>query len=135
MKTKIEDNSIFRVIDANINRFKEGIRVVEDIMRYIFNDENTSKQLKKIRHINLNIDYKTLLNNRDIQNDVLKKTISTELERANIEDIIISNIKRAQESARVLEEIFKLIDNNYSEEFKQKRYKLYEIEKSIFNNI
>jgi len=34
-----------RLLDANLNRLREGIRVVEDIYRYIFNDKTTSSRL------------------------------------------------------------------------------------------
>ena len=133
----MEENNqaLFRVIDANINRYKEGIRVVEDIFRYIYNNKNIAIKLKKLRHINLPIDIKELIKNRDSINDVLKPTIESETNRKNLESIIIANIKRAQESARVLEETFKLIDINTSELFKNNRYKLYNIEKLIFDNI
>ena len=45
--------------------------------------------------------------------------------------IKIANIKRAQESARVLEEILKLIDIKEAQRFKEIRYLLYEIETNI----
>ena len=126
-----DNHSLLRVIDANINRYKEGIRVVEDVYRYVFNDKNLALKLKSLRHIQLNINNKDLLKSRDSVNDVLKISTKSEQNRENLESIIIANIKRAQESARVLEEIFKLIDIETSEKFKQNRYILYDIEKSI----
>ncbi|MBD3840437.1 MAG: thiamine-phosphate pyrophosphorylase [Campylobacterales bacterium] len=122
-----------RLLDANLNRLREGIRVVEDIFRYIYNDKDTASKLKKIRH-NSRIDlYKEFLDSRDSLNDVLRPTIKSELNRSNLFSIIISNFKRAQESARVLEEFGKLIDAQTSENFKAIRYELYEIEKIILN--
>jgi len=129
-----EDNqALFRVIDANLNRYKEGIRVVEDIYRYIYNDKEIALELKNLRHINIPIDIKKLLKYRDSINDVLKPTIKSETNRENLESIIIANIKRSEESARVLEEVFKLIDIPTSEIFKNNRYKLYNIEKLILS--
>ena len=103
-------SNFLRIVDANINRYKEGIRVVEDIYRYIHNNHSIASSLKSLRHIKLPISNKELLFQRDSINDVLKSSTSSEQKRENIEDIVIANIKRAQESARVLEEIFKLID-------------------------
>ena len=127
---------INRIIDANINRYKEGIRVVEDILRYYFSSP-LSKELKSLRHIKIP-NYKESLLQRDAVNDILKKTTSSEKKRESLEDVVIANFKRAQESARVLEEIFKLIDINISEEFKKARYSLYNLEKEVidtfFNN-
>ena len=124
-------NSLLRVIDANINRYKEGIRVVEDIYRYIYNDKEIASKLKALRHINIPINMKELLSARDSINDVLKSSTKSEQNRENLENIIIANIKRAEESARVLEELFKLINIETSELFKTNRYSLYNIEKLI----
>ena len=122
-----------RLVDANLNRLREGIRVVEDIYRYIFNDKEIAKQLKKLRH-NARISiYEELLTSRDIQNDVLKTSTQSEQNRTDLNSILIANFKRAQESSRVLEEFTKLIDINISENFKFIRYELYHLEKSILN--
>ena len=136
MNINQEEINIFRVIDANLNRLKEGIRVVEDINRYIFNDKNTSSELKKIRHrvkIQSEI-YQKLLDSRDSRKDVLKATLKEENKRESIFDILKANYRRATESSRVLEEIYKIEDLNLSEEFKSIRYDLYSIEKDNFEN-
>ena len=133
MKIKNQD-SLLRVIDANINRYKEGIRVVEDIFRYLYNDKNISSQLKNLRHIKLPIPQTELLKQRDSINDVLKTSTTSEQTRDNLENIIIANLKRAEESARVLEELFRLSDIETSEIFKSNRYKLYNLEKQILLN-
>lgn len=120
-----------RLLDANLNRLREGIRVVEDIYRYIFNDKEISSKLKNLRHQSRIDIYKELLDSRDIQNDVLKSSIKSEQNRSDLESILIANFKRAQESSRVLEEFGKLIDSEVSENFKNIRYELYHLEKSI----
>jgi thiamine-phosphate pyrophosphorylase len=120
-----------RLLDANLNRLREGIRVVEDIFRYILDDKTTSKRLKNLRHISRIDIYDKLLKSRDIKNDVMKTSIPSEQKRENLNDILISNFKRAQESSRVLEEFTKLISVNVSENFKYIRYELYDIEKEI----
>ena len=127
----MKSNPPLRTIDANFNRFKEGIRVVEDILRYEFNSP-LAKELKDLRHIKLP-NYEEIIKHRDSINDILKPSTKDELKRDSLKDIIISNLKRAQESARVLEEIYKLIDIKVSEEFKNARYKLYNIEYLLFN--
>jgi len=122
---------LLRVVDANLNRLKEGIRVVEDIMRYGYNNKIFSSQLKELRHL-AHIDFqKQLLQNRDSINDVLKESIEDELLRNDELSIISANFKRAEESARVLEEIFKLYSTERSELFKHIRYTLYDLEKTI----
>ena len=122
---------LFRVIDANLNRLKEGIRVIEDIMRYRDNNKKLSLKLKELRHKSRINEYKELLQNRDSINDVLKTSTKSELVRTDITSIIAANFKRAQESSRVLEELFKLQNIEYSENFKSIRYALYNLEKEI----
>ena len=129
----MKSNLPLRTIDANLNRFKEGIRVVEDILRYEYNSP-LAKKLKEIRHIKIP-NYDEIIKHSDSLNDILKPSTKDELKRDSIKDIIISNLKRAQESARVLEEIYKILDKNTSETFKNARYKLYNIEKEILTGI
>ena len=122
---------LYRVCDANLNRLKEGIRVVEDIIRYKENNKEIASRLKTLRHL-AKIDHtKKLLQHRDSINDVLRPTMKDELNRDNLESIIIANLKRAQESSRVLEELYKLENLEYSDKFKHIRYELYDLEKII----
>jgi thiamine-phosphate pyrophosphorylase len=127
-------NKELRLLDANLNRLREGIRVVEDIFRYILDDKTTASRLKELRHISRIDTYKELLESRDIKNDVLKASTKSEQSRENLDSLLIANFKRAQESSRVLEEFTKLLSTNTSENFKYIRYELYDIEKNI-NNI
>ena len=121
----------FRVVDANLNRLKEGIRVVEDLLRYFQNNKELSKRLKSLRHLAKYDDIDALLKHRDSINDVLRPTTKSEMDRTDLRSIVIANFKRAQESSRVLEELFKLYDSNQSENFKHIRYELYDLEKEI----
>ena len=122
---------LVRVIDANLNRLKEGVRVIEDIMRYRDNNKELSIKLKELRHKARIEETLELLLHRDSINDVLRPTTTSELNRTDISSIITANFKRAQESSRVLEELFKLHSAEYSENFKYIRYELYNLEKEI----
>jgi len=122
-----------RLVDANLNRLKEGIRVVEDIFRYIFDNKQIASRLKELRHLAIIPNYTDLLNSRDIKNDVLKQTTKSEATRNNLNAILLANFKRSQESARVLEEFTKLISSEISTNFKYIRYELYDIEKELIN--
>ena len=122
---------LYRVIDANLNRLKEGIRVIEDIMRYRDNNKTLSKQLKNLRHRARVNETLELLKYRDSINDVLRTSSQSELNRSDTISILTANFKRAEESARVLEELYKLENIKYSENFKYIRYELYNLEKEI----
>ena len=124
---------IERLIDANLNRLKEGIRVIEDITRYVYDDTTLTPRLKTLRHQLQKAYNSDRLIYRDIENDIQKKTIPSELKRTTIDDLIVANFSRAQESSRVLEESFKLTDTALSELFKSVRYELYALEKHYFH--
>ncbi|OQX73570.1 MAG: thiamine-phosphate pyrophosphorylase [Campylobacteraceae bacterium 4484_4] len=124
---------LYRMIDANLNRLREGIRVCEDIERYLFDNQILSQKLKSLRHRVRVSNLSDCLEARDIAGDVLKKTTASESKREDVESLLLSNIKRAQESARVLEESLKLIDVAEAERFKEIRYALYDLEKEIFS--
>ncbi|PAF49400.1 hypothetical protein BKH41_01660 [Helicobacter sp. 12S02232-10] len=123
-----------RILDANLNRLKEGIRVVEDAARYLQNDKDIASRLKNLRHqaiLNASI---SLLDSRNTFSDVLKKTTLSETCRDGIYQIITANFKRSQESSRVLEEYLKYEELKVfgdSENFKNIRYELYAIEKEF----
>ena len=126
----------YRLLDANINRSLEGLRVIEDLCRFILDDSKLTARLKKIRHtiksFSRSIEGKEgLIKARNIKGDVGKKTIRSESKRRNVSDIFRANVKRLEESTRVLEEFSKLIDVKYSAKLKDVRYKIYDLEKVI----
>lgn len=131
---------INRVIDANINRAKEGLRVCEEITRFILNSPKLTSGFKKLRH---EIDtavkglaaYKDLLKERDSPKDVGRDIYINELKRRNLQDIFFANIQRVKESIRVLEEFAKLINKKCAIQFKKIRYDIYEFEKDAVKRI
>ena len=120
---------LLRVVDANLNRLKEGIRVIEDIARYVHNDKELATSLKNLRHQCRIEPLEELLASRDSVNDVLRPTIQSEMNRTELLSIVIANYKRGQESSRVLEELYKIVEPSLSERFKNIRYELYTLEK------
>ena len=122
-----------RIIDANLNRFKEGIRVVEDIFRYAFDHKDIASSLKQLRHsAKLPSIYLQLLQSRNSEHDVLKPSTASEMSRSDLPSTVIANFKRAQEASRVLEEILKASDTTQAQNFKDARYALYTLEKKAF---
>ncbi len=123
------DDKTWRLVDANLNRLKEGVRVIEDIARYLNDDASLASKLKNIRHECKIDNYAGIIKSRDSVNDVLKTSTSSEMQRSDINSILIANYKRTQESARVLEEVLKIFDPKLSDKFKNIRYELYMLEK------
>jgi thiamine-phosphate pyrophosphorylase len=129
---------VFRVLDANFNRSREGLRVCEDIARFMFSSSVIAKDLKAVRHGVSSIMKSTpgmtdrLLDARDTMSDCGRAPDrKIEVSRRKSEDIFIANIERVKESLRVLEEFYKLIDDSLSAKFAQLRFKTYAIEKNV----
>ena len=45
----MEKEKIKRIIDANVNRAVEGLRILEEIARFILEDKETTNELKNLR--------------------------------------------------------------------------------------
>ncbi len=136
-----ELKGLYRVIDANINRAKEGLRVCEEITRFILDDKLLTARIKKIRHC---IDplaaalrkNPELLAQRNSAKDVgLKIKSRAELKRSDLADVFSANIQRVKESIRVLEEFSKLEDVNIALGFRKIRYVIYDFEKKAAKKI
>jgi thiamine-phosphate pyrophosphorylase len=135
MRQAIALKQFSRVVDANYNRSKEGLRVCEDLCRFVWNDPKATARLKKARHeLTVAISFfglKDIVAARDIAHDVGRATISSESKREGVDDIFYANIQRVKESLRVLEEFAKLRDVKASALLKKLRYSVYDIEKSV----
>lgn len=133
------NNNVHRIIDANLNRVKEGFRVCEEITRFILDDHKFTALLKLYRHeidnIVNNYPAAKLLEARESNRDVGRENSYSELKRGGLGDIFRANIQRVKESLRVLEEFSKLKHGKAALRFKRLRYKVYEFEKKSFKKI
>ncbi len=136
------DTGVYRIIDANLNRVMEGIRVCEDIVRFSSDNQELTLSLKTLRHDifaaikNLRKEHlEELVASRDSLADVGLKTTDSEKKRDNLVDLFLANTQRGKESLRVLEEVLKLFDDGMSQTFKTFRFRLYEIEKSAVKEL
>ena len=128
---KVEKRFI-RILDTNLNRCKEGLRVVEDTCRFVLCDETLYKKIRKVRHLSskyLTDQYEQMLSARDSIKDSGRK--AKEQSRQNLKNIVIANFKRAEESLRVLEEYSKIINFDTALKYKALRYEVYTIEKKM----
>jgi thiamine-phosphate pyrophosphorylase len=137
---------VFRIIDANINRASEGLRLLEDVARFILDDIELSQQLKAMRHglaeETKSLDIK-LLSQRDTEHDVgasKENTIAgaAKQPRQDWPGVIMANAKRVSESLRVIEELAKLPETSpmlNSAKFEQLRFTLYTLEQQLTSRI
>ena len=130
-----------RLLDANINRVSEGIRVVEDVARFVYNKKEFSKELREKRHYlrKLFIEKdRDFFNSRDTKKDVgIEITKASQLDKkSNIKNIVVGNFKRIQEGLRSIEEISKIsCDYSISKEVEALRYSFYNLEKEFMGSL
>jgi len=132
------DPAVARIIDANLNRAREALRVLEDHARFVANDGQLCERIKRARH-NLTscareLPVAELLAARDVAGDA-GTAISTPQEsvRSTPEDVAAAAAKRVAEALRSIEEYAKLVDPVLAARFEQLRYQSYEIEQSLFD--
>ena len=99
---------MLRLVDANLDRLGEGLRVLEDVSRFLLNDAVLSKRLKTLRHSlvkNLGPLEQDLLSARRVAEDVGAPTEKrVALQHQDLPALVMANSRRVQESLRVLEE-------------------------------
>lgn len=129
------NRGLYRILDANFNRAKEGLRVCEDLCRYLWDQRALTRAFKDLRHdltrVIARTDFLKGLQARHIQADVGRGTSASESNRDDIAAVFWANSQRVKESLRVLEEVLKLIDVRRSSELKALRYKMYALEQKV----
>ncbi len=122
-------NSEKRLVDANINRACEGLRVIEDVARLHLGEAELTVNFKEKRHALRRLFPWSFLFHRDSVNDCGKDScLETELQRKGIRDVVLASFKRAEEAVRVLEEMSKLSHEGSVDKLKEIRFFLYEME-------
>lgn len=129
--------SVIRVLDANANRAREALRVMEDAARFILDNVELSGQIKQLRH-----DLAEALSKlgaidgwRDTPGDV-GTTITTEreMDRAGVADVAAAAGKRLSEALRALEEFGKTLEpaaGRFAPAIEQLRYRGYALEQQL----
>ena len=130
------DANVARILDANFNRAREAMRVMEDHARFVLNDADLCEQLKVLRHDLGNAIQAsamvTAIFTRDTPGDV-GTTIATrdEYERSTTVEVVQAAGKRLSEALRVLEEYGKTFSAEWAARIERLRYRGYEIEKRL----
>lgn len=102
-----------RIIDANANRVREALRVLEEAARFLVQDPALSQTLKQMRHdfsqaLPAAID---LVQHRDTPGDVgTSLTTAAEQTRSDLTSVVTAAGSRLSEALRAIEEYSKLAD-------------------------
>lgn len=130
------DNAAYRIIDANFNRAREALRVIEEFCRFGLNSKSLSARAKELRHklcqsIN-QLDSGRLISSRDTISDVgVDQVIPSQNSRSNLKDCLTAGCKRLVEALRVLSEVIQIQNKAVAKQIEQFRYAAYTLEKDI----
>ena len=128
-------NKLHRIIDVNLNRSREALRVCEDIARFVLNDKALTGSLKNTRHKISKIQIGNVAEARSVKTDIGKKSSFDKGKPKNLTLLFYNNIHRAEESTRSLEEFSKLTTPDLSAKFKSLRFAIYSIEKKAMKKL
>jgi len=130
------ENAIWRIIDVNFNRAREGARVVEEYARFALNSQELSAAAKQLRHelsaaIGL-LDQGKMLSCRDTLADVgVMLEVEGQLKRTNLETVFSAAAKRLPEALRALSETIQVVEPSVALVMEKLRYQAYDLEKKI----
>ncbi|TFG47056.1 MAG: hypothetical protein E4H31_00575 [Dehalococcoidia bacterium] len=128
-----------RAIDANLDRAAEGLRVLEDVVRFCLNSTTISKHLKDLRHQLLETNRFSsieLLSARDSAGDVGRESKATKTQASDLSETVVANARRIEQSMRVLEELARLPDSCLDGVvFEKIRYAVYSVEKELVGKL
>lgn len=131
-----EEFRLLRILDAAEDRAREGLRVVEDYVRFALDDRHLTAVCKGIRHdltaAVAAIPLRRRLAARETLSDV-GTSVSTpsEQHRTDTASVVAANVTRLQEALRSLEEFGKVLVPEMSARVEQIRYRTYTLQRAI----
>ncbi|MBI1976659.1 MAG: hypothetical protein HYS56_04035 [Candidatus Omnitrophica bacterium] len=128
-----------RLLDANINRVREGLRVCEEIARFLWEREDWFGALRGLRHQITRIaverlDLERLVQARDADKDIGRGIDSLQTGIPSVKDLFLRNLQRTKEGLRVLEEFSHEIDPVLRQVFQTLRYDVYSLERDVVSH-
>jgi thiamine-phosphate pyrophosphorylase len=125
------------MLDSSLNRASEGLRVIEDYVRFVLDDPFLTSQTKTLRHeLAKAAAYVASSEDRHAARETIRD-VGTEISspgeecRADTWAVCAANLKRAEQSLRSLEEFGKLHDVKFARSVESLRYRLYTLEKAL----
>jgi thiamine-phosphate pyrophosphorylase len=130
------ERAVYRIIDANFNRAREAIRVMEDFCRFALNSGAFTERARQLRHeLSAAVDKfdaGRLIASRDTLGDVgVETNLENQLARAELNDCFTAACKRLPEALRTLAETAQTISPEQAKIIESLRYTAYTLEKDI----
>ena len=126
------DPAVCRILDANLDRAREGLRIIEEWCRFALNNREFAESCKQMRQELASWHTSELRAARDTYGDIgTELTHPQEVERNSVEHLLQANLCRVEEALRVLEEYGKLYKTEMAAACKQMRYQVYTLESNL----
>jgi thiamine-phosphate pyrophosphorylase len=130
------ETQVLRIVDVNLNRAREALRVIEDYARFALDDADAAGAIKQCRHVLRDISAALgpdrLLAARDIVSDAGRDLKTpTELERGSPEAVVRAAFGRLSEATRALGEYGKVVSLEVASAAETLRYRAYELEQRV----
>jgi len=132
----IMEPRIARILDANFNRAREAMRVMEDYARFVLDDPAGCETVKRLRHALADcvrtLPADAMLTARDTAGDVgTSITTESEQRRPDARSVFTAASKRLPEALRTMEEYAKTWNPDLAARFEALRYRAYEVESQL----
>jgi thiamine-phosphate pyrophosphorylase len=135
-----ERMAALRILDANLNRATEGLRVIEEYARFALDDSGLSERCKSLRHrliltLQAGKSGMDFLSARDTDGDVgCQIGTSTEYQRSSMVDVVQASFPRVQQALRSIEEYGKTLDPDLAREVEALRYETYTLQRQMLRS-
>lgn len=127
---------ILQIIDANQNRAREGLRIIEEVCRFMIQDGSLTTKVREIRHNVSDLVDRfygfNILKERDIDKDIGKGFVGTPYKENGYLGFIKANFSRVEEALRTIEEFSRLKSKDVAPYFKRLRFEIYGLEKEVY---
>ncbi len=132
MQHQSTNRVLYRILDANLDRAREGLRVIEEWCRFGMENAALTEECKRSRQELAAWHTEELRAARDTFNDPgTHLSHQGEETRSNIDALLRANLSRVQEALRVLEEYGKIYASEMAIAIKQIRYRVYILESKV----
>jgi thiamine-phosphate pyrophosphorylase len=135
-----DDFPIERILDANLNRAREGLRVCEELVRFALEDAALTRRCQRLRH---DLDRLTAgwvglkwIRARRVSSDPGHPAFGRSLRRhRHLKDVAIANFRRTEEALRVIEEYARLRSVRKAQRFGRLRFRVYDLEQKVLSRL
>lgn len=126
---------VYRILDANLDRGREGLRILEEWCRFGINSAHWTEECKNLRQELASWHSDEIRAARDTPGDLGTELSHPQEEtRSSLTHVLQANFCRVEEALRVLEEYSKIYQPEMGLACKKMRYRVYTLESGLIGH-